>query len=130
RTSSGANTNSSNSTTSATLNINTATLIVTPDAKSRTYGQAAPTYTFAVTGFQNSETSSTAAGYSAPTCSSSYSPTTPVASSPLTISCTGKSANNYSFDESAHANLTISPATLIVTPDAKTQTGRAACRDK
>ena len=82
---------------SGAITINKATLTVTPDAKSVTYGGAAPTYTFAVAGFKNSETSSTAASYVAPTCSSSYTTTTNVSSSPVSISCSGGSATNYSF---------------------------------
>ena len=102
---------------SSQFHIAKATLTVTPDAKSRTYGQAAPTYTFSVTGFQNSETKLTASGYSDPSCSSDYTPTTPVADSPRTISCTGGTADNYTFDETATAQLTISKAHLTVTAD-------------
>jgi len=83
------------------------TLTVTPDAKSRTYGDAAPTYTFDVTGFILGDTAGTAAGYVAPTCSSSYSSTTPVSASPLTISCSGGSADDYTFDTTATANLVV-----------------------
>jgi hypothetical protein len=106
----------------AQLTIAKATLTVTPDAKSMTYGDPVPVYTFGVAGFKNSETAETAANYVAPTCSSDYAPTTPVANSPRTISCSGGSADNYSFDTSATAELTIAKATLTVTPDAKSMT--------
>ncbi len=105
----------------AELTIDPATLVVTPDAQNRTYGQAVPTYTFSVTGFVNSE-DETAAGYTDPSCTSDYAPTTPVADSPLTITCSGGSADNYVFDVSATAELTIDPATLVVTPDAQNRT--------
>ncbi len=98
-----------------TLTVSKASLVVTPDAKSRTYGQAAPTYTFGVTGFQNSETAATAAGYVAPTCTSDYTATTPVSASPRTISCSGGSANNYTFNTTATAQLTISSKSLTIT---------------
>ena len=109
------------------LTVSKAALLVTPDPQSRTYGQAAPAYTFGVTGFQNSENAATADGYSLPTCSSDYLPTTPVASSPRTISCTAGTADNYTFDVTATALLTVSPATLVVTPDPQSRTyGQAA----
>jgi hypothetical protein len=101
----------------AQLTIAKATLTVTPDAKSMTYGDPVPVYTFGVAGFKNSETAETAANYVAPTCSSDYAPTTPVADSPRTISCSGGSADNYSFDTSATAELTIAKAILTVTVD-------------
>jgi MBG domain (YGX type) len=85
-------------------------LTVTPDGKSRTYGDAAPTYTFSVTGFINGEDASSASGYVAPTCSSSYTSTTSVSASPLTITCTGGSADDYEFDTTPTANLTVSYA--------------------
>ena len=102
--------------------INQATLTVTPDAKTVTYGDPVPTYTYEVTGFVNSENAKTAAGYTAPSCSSAYTPTTSVSASPLTITASGGVATNYVFNTSATANLTINQATLTVTPDAKTVT--------
>ena len=99
---------SSVTSSASTVNVGKAALTVTPDAKSVNFGDSVPTYTFTVTGFKFSETSSTAASYVAPTCTSSYTSSTPVSSSPLTISCSGGSATNYSFTTSATANLTIS----------------------
>ena len=97
-------------------------LTVTPDAKSRTYGDSVPSYTFDVAGFINGESAGTAAGYVAPICSSAYSSTTAVSASPLTITCSGGSADNYTFDTSASAQLTVSAKVLTVTPDAKSLT--------
>ncbi len=111
-----------NTTATAALTIAKASLTVTPAAKSRTYGDAVPAYTFGVSGFKNGETALTAAGYVAPTCTSTYTATTSVASSPLTISCSGGSATNYSFNTTATAALTIAKASLTVTPAAKSRT--------
>src|ERR1035437_4985576 len=99
--------------TSATvpITLNKATLTVTPDAQAMTYGQPAPTYTFSVTGFRNGETALTAAAYVAPSCTSAYTSSTPISSSPLPISCSGGSATNYTFDTSATAVLTIGALT-------------------
>ncbi len=98
-----------------------ATLTVTPDAKTVTYGDAAPTYTFGVTGFVNSETALTAAGYVAPTCASNYTSTTGVVPPTRTISCSGGSADNYSFVTSAISNVTIQKkaATWTTNPNGK-----------
>ena len=72
-------------------------------------------YTFQVTGFKNSQTTSSASGYSAPTCTSSYSSTTNVSSSPVAITCSGGSADNYSFSYNS-ASVTIAKiATLTIT---------------
>ncbi|MDX6481457.1 MAG: hypothetical protein QOG85_1967, partial [Gaiellaceae bacterium] len=111
----------------ANLTVTKATLTVTPDPQSRTYGQAAPSYTFSVTGFKNGQNAGTASGYSAPSCTSDYTTTTTVAQSPRSISCSGGSADNYSFDTSATASLTVSKASLTVTPDPQSRTyGQAA----
>src|SRR5205807_3735314 len=80
-----------------------------------TYVLSRSSYSRTVTGFLNGqgpEATTTAAGYTAPSCTSSYTATTPVASSPLTISCSGGAANNYSFDTSKTAKI-----------------GRASCRE-
>src|SRR5204863_483445 len=62
-----------------------APLTVSPDPQSRTYGDPVGSYSFGVTGFKNGETALTAGGYVAPSCSSSYTSTSPVSASPLTI---------------------------------------------
>ena len=97
--------------TTVNFTISKASLTVTPDDGSRTYGQDAPLYTFTITGFVNGQDATTASGYTAPTCGSDYTHTTPVADSPRTISCSGGSADNYSFNTDATAQLTISKAT-------------------
>ncbi len=101
-----------NARTSAAVSVTVAkgVLVVTPDAQSRTFGQAVPVYTFNVTGFAAGENAGNAAGYAAPTCTSTYTAATPVVSSPLTITCSGGSATNYTFNTTATALLTINKA--------------------
>ena len=77
------------------------------DAASRLYGDANPVLTGTVTGFKNSETSAVVT--TAPTCSSSYAPTSAVSSSPTT-QCSGAAAANYTFSYT-NGHVTISPAT-------------------
>ncbi len=84
------------------MTVNAATLTVTPDPQTRHLRSGpVPTYTFNVTGFVNSENAGDATGYAAPNCGSDYSHTTSVTMSPRTITCTGGSATNYVFDETA-----------------------------
>ncbi len=101
-------------TTQVPVTVNKATLIVAPDAKTVTYASAAPSYTKTVTGFAKGETTSTAAGYVAPTCTSTYTATTAVSASPLTITCSGGAATDYVFSYST-ALLTIVKATPTIT---------------
>ncbi|MCU0482878.1 MAG: Ig-like domain repeat protein [Chloroflexi bacterium] len=102
-----------------------AELTVEPDPKTVAYGSAAPAYTFQVNGFVLGESAATADGYVAPSCSSDYTGSTPVASSPRTIACSGGSADNYQFNYETAA-LTISKAdqtTLAITGPASATYG-------
>lgn len=103
--------------TSATslLSITKAVATVTAEAKSVTYGSAAPSYTFTLSGLKNGQTSSTIAGLVPPTCSSVYSPTSAVGTAPA-ITCAGGSSTNYSFTYAAN-KVAITKATLTVTPN-------------
>jgi|GEM_PF-2044106 len=103
----------------ADLTVGKAILTTTPDAQRRTYGEGAPSYTLDVTGFVNGDSAGSAAGYSAPICSSSYSATTDVTASAPTISCSGGSADNYTFDNTATAEVTVDKKSLTVTPDSQ-----------
>jgi hypothetical protein len=100
---------------SVSLQITKAELSVIPDAKSVIYGASSPTYTLTYQGFVNGDSASTSTfttGLTAPVCTNAtYSSTTSVSGSPLTISCSGGSSTNYTFDTSATSNLTISKAT-------------------
>ena len=95
---------------SAVISISKVSLTVTPSALTLNYGDAVPTYSKSVTGFVSTDTADNASGYVAPQCTSSYSNSSSVTTSPLTISCTTGSADNYSFNTSATANLTINKA--------------------
>jgi hypothetical protein len=88
-------------------------LTVTPDSQTVVYGSPAPTYTFTVTGFVDGDTATTAAGYHAPVCTSSYTSTTDVGANPV-ITCSGGSATDYTFLYKT-AIVTITPATPTVT---------------
>ena len=102
-------------TATAVATVIKATLSVTPDAKSVTYGDGAPTLTFNVNGWKNAQSAANAAGYVAPTCSSAYTTTSP-AGTPVSITCSGGSATNYDFNTSATASITIAKlGTLTIT---------------
>jgi hypothetical protein len=104
------------------LTVNAKTLIVTPDPQSRTYGDPVGSHTFTVAGFVNDEDADSADGYTDPSCTSDYEPTTPVADSPLTITCSAGTAANYTFDVSRTAVLTVNAKTLTITAANKTKT--------
>jgi hypothetical protein len=108
----------SNTTVSASFSVAKATLAVIPDTKSLAFGSAIPTYSYTYQGFVNGEnaaSSSFTTGLSAPTCTNStYSTTTSVAASPLTISCSGGSATNYTITTSGTSILSITRATPTI----------------
>ena len=85
----------------------------------RSTAPSASFYTFDVTGFENGETSGSAAGYSPPSCGSSYADGD-AAGSTSSITCSGGSATNYAFDVTDTATLTVTQATLTVTPGNQT----------
>ena len=81
--------------TNSPVTIAKATLMAIADDKSKYYGEDNPELTVTVTGFKNGETASTAAGYVAPTASTTVTATTSVGG--YTISVSGGSADNYTF---------------------------------
>ncbi len=95
-----------------TLTINQATLTVTADDKSKTYGDANPTFTVSYSGFQDGDSESVLDA--APTANSTTDATSSVGT--YTIAASGGSDNNYAFSYVA-GTLTISQATLTVTAD-------------
>lgn len=105
----------SSSRTPVTLTISKATLTVSADNKTVTYGDAVPTLTYAITGFVNGETAATSVTGS-PALSTAYTSVTQVASSPVLISILvgNLAANNYSFSLVDGA-ITISKKALTVT---------------
>lgn len=104
-----------------TVTINKKNLTVTAENKTVTYGDAKPTLTYTMTGFVNSETE---AGVitGAPSLTTAYTNTTPVASSPVTITTANGtlSAANYSFSY-VNSAVTINRKTLTYTADNKTK---------
>jgi large repetitive protein len=111
-----ANGNYAVSFTGSTLTISPAVLAVTADTQSKTYGAADPAFSFATSGLQFSDT---AAGV----LSGSLSRTAGeiVASSPYPITQGSLAANgNYTINFTG-SRLTISPAALSVTAEAKTK---------
>ena len=91
-----------------------APLVIVPSGVSVVYGGSTPSLSFTVTGLQYSETLNTIAGYVAPTCSTAYTTTTSVLSSPVAVTCSGGSATSYTFTAGTANALTISPKTLTV----------------
>lgn len=108
----------SNTTSSASFSVSKANLAVIPDAKTLTFGSAIPTYSFTYQGFVNGDSvtsSSFTTGLSAPTCTNAtYSTTTSVSASPLTISCAGGTATNYTITTSSTSLLSITQATPTI----------------
>ena len=100
------------------ITINKAELTVTAGNKTVTYGDTTPILTYEITGFVNDETVSVVSG--TPALSTSYTATTPVADSPVTISAANGTlaAANYSFAFVAGA-ITINMAELTITADNK-----------
>lgn len=99
------------------LTVTKAPLSVVPTAVSVTFG-GTPSYTNTYSGFTNGDSSSSSSfttGRTAPTCSAaSYTTTTSLNASPLSITCSGGSSANYSFTYESTANLTITQATPTV----------------
>ncbi|WP_193323708.1 MBG domain-containing protein [Marinifilum sp. N1E240] len=92
------------------ITINKATLTVSADDKSKTYGDANPSFTKSYSGFVNGEDNS--ALTAEPTISSAADATTGVGSETITL--TGGEADNYSFNN-INGTLSINKAELVVT---------------
>ena len=105
------------------VTVNPASVSITASSPAVTYGSAAPTITPAFGTFQNGQTSSVLT--TQPTCSTTYTATSNVGSSPTT-SCSGAAAANYTFTYVAGA-VTVNPAsaTINVTPYSVTYDGNA-----
>lgn len=92
-------------------------LYVVADNTTRTFGQAAPIYTYTL--HRDSSTGSLFTPPTAlttdPTCGSSYSSSTPVSSSPVAISCSGGVDARYDFAGYSDGTVTIGQATPGVT---------------
>ena len=107
-----------NSFPDGTLMITPATLDVTADNKSRTYGAANPALTYTITGYQNGEDYGTSDLIGTPNITTISAPTDGVGVQVGIIdSAVGTLAStNYAFNY-VDGNMTITPATITVTPD-------------
>jgi hypothetical protein len=114
--------------TDGTLTVTRASLAVTADSKSRTYGVSNPALTATLSGFVAGETdaalrsSGALSGLAA--CTTTADESSPVAGSPYSISCGVGTlvATNYQFGPFVTGALTIERALLTITPDNKTKT--------
>ena len=104
-----------------TLTVTTATLTVTANDKTKTYGAANPTLTHTTTGFVNGDNAGDLTG--SITCSTPADGTSPVGAYPIT--CAGATSTNYAISY-VDGTLTITTATLTVTADNQTKTYGAA----
>jgi uncharacterized repeat protein (TIGR01451 family) len=95
----------------STLTVTSAVLTVTANNASRAYGDANPTFTYTITGFQNGDTSSVVSG--AASCSSAATPVSSAGTYPITCAQGTLAASNYSFSF-APGTLTVTQAPLTV----------------
>jgi hypothetical protein len=91
-----------------------APLQITPESATVVYGSALSGLSFTVTGLQFSQSLGSISGYVAPTCSSTYTTSTQVALSPVSVTCSGGSATNYTFVAGTSNSLTITKRPLTV----------------
>jgi len=98
----------------ALVTIIKATLQLTPSAVTVIYGSAVPTLSFTASGFKYSEALGSISGYVAPVCSTSYGQSTPVSASPVSVSCSGGSAANYTFATGTSDAISITRRPLTV----------------
>ena len=75
------------------------------------------TYYRTASGFVNGETTASAAGLNPPSCTSPVHDEDPDEFPPLTISCTGGTADNYDLDTTATASLVVGPPVAQVPLD-------------
>jgi autotransporter-associated beta strand protein len=118
-----ANSNYAITFTNGTLTIGKATLTVTADNKSKTYGDANPSLTYTITGYKNSETSSVLTG--APTISTAAGTGSNVGSYTITSAANNLAATNYQFSY-VNGSLTINRKPITVSADNKNKIYGAA----
>ncbi len=98
-----------------TLTINKATLAVTANNASRTYGSANPSFTASYAGFVNGDTPAVVSGASA--FSTAATASSGVATYPIIATVGTLSAANYAFGSFANGVLSVTPAPLTVKAD-------------
>jgi uncharacterized protein (TIGR03437 family) len=106
-----------------TLTVNKAVLTVSAENKAKTYGAANPDLTATITGFVNNETASVVTGGA--DLSTTATTSSVVGEYPITAARGTLAAANYEFTF-ASAKLTIGPAALTITADAKARLYGAA----
>ena len=104
--------------TSGVLTVGQATVIVSADNKSRTYGTTNPIFTASYSGFLNGDTTNVLSG--APALTTSATTNSPVGQYTITNAPGTLSATNYAFSFT-NGVLTIGQATLGVSADAKSR---------
>jgi Legume lectin domain/Chitobiase/beta-hexosaminidase C-terminal domain/MBG domain (YGX type)/Right handed beta helix region len=92
--------------------VSPAPLTITASSATVTYGSPVPPINPTYSGFVNGNTSASLAA--APVCTTSYTPTSPVGSSPSTI-CSGAASPNYAIS-CVPGKVTVNPATQTPTP--------------
>ncbi|GHN01037.1 hypothetical protein WSM22_25260 [Cytophagales bacterium WSM2-2] len=107
--------------TAGTLTVTTATLTVTANDASKTYGAVNPAFSVNYSGFKNGETASVLT--TTPNATSSATTTTPVGT--VSIVPSGGSATNYTLNY-ANGTLTINKAVLTATANNASKTYGAA----
>ena len=95
------------------ISIAKAILDIFADGKTRTFGQSAPTYSYSTGSLKSGDDFGTSIT-TAPTCTSDYTASTSVGSSPLVISCSGGVSSNYTFNYLS-GSLVITPADQTIT---------------
>ena len=102
-------TNYTTATASVTLVVNKATLVVTANDASRTYGTANPTFTSTITGFVNGDTQASAVT-GAPSLTTTATAASPVGIYPIAAAVGTLAAANYTFTF-VNGTLTVNKAT-------------------
>ncbi|WP_158798400.1 MBG domain-containing protein [Pedobacter sp. L105] len=105
--------------TPGNLSVTTATLTITADNQTKTYGAAVPTLTASYSGFVNGDTQASLT--TQPTLTTTATPTSSVAGSPYPITVSGAADPNYNISYTA-GNLSVSTSAITVTADEKSKT--------
>jgi hypothetical protein len=106
--------------TNGTLSVSKASLTVTADSKSRTYGAANPTLTYTVGGFVNGDTVAVVTGL--PALATGAQVASSVGTYAIVPALGSLSAANYSFGTFNNGALTVTKAPLTVSADNRSKT--------
>ena len=102
------------------ITVERALLTATVGDYSKTYGDGNPSFSVDVAGFVNWDTAASSAGYSAPTASGDADSESAVGTYTITIS--GGSADNYTFDTEDTGTLTVDARPITITADSDSLT--------